>query len=170
MLSSERASTCSASRAVTSAQNARVISRRRSARAATQILARGLPLRVSRALERVDAATRVEQPLQIEPRPEVVGNVGIDHLPRLSRLHDRELVDVIGPRIASLRGDTRTAIGGASLLERFRRVLPRLELGQTQAVGQALRDRLHPGSVPRTIDRARRTPVPAAAEQYSQTE
>ena len=65
-------------RAVTSAQNARVISSRRSARAAVRSLAGRLALGARRALERVGAAAGVDRPLQVEPRPVVVGHVGID--------------------------------------------------------------------------------------------
>ena len=66
------------SMAVTSAQNARVASRRTSALAvATSLLGRRR-LRSRRALQRLEPAERVDGPLQVEARAPVVGDVRVD--------------------------------------------------------------------------------------------
>ncbi len=105
-----------------------------------QFLAGRLPLGMRRALERIETAAGVEQPLQVEPGPEIVRQVGIHDLPRLARLGDHELLDVVRAGIARQRGDARTARRGASLLDRCGRITTGLELGQSKAVGEPLHD------------------------------
>ena len=162
MLSIDRATTCSASRAVTSVQNARVISRRRSARAAVQLFAARLALRLRRTFQRLEPAAAIEQPLQIETRAVVVRDIRIDDLPQLTGLHDHELLDVIGAGVAALGCNDREARRGTPLLDRRRRILPRLELGESQAVCDALRNRI----VQRQLDGL---PAPRAASARETT-
>ena len=47
---------------------------------ALELLADGVLFRLCGALERVDAAGRVDRPAKIQPGAEVVGDVGIDDL------------------------------------------------------------------------------------------
>ena len=75
---SDSPTTRTASSAVTTAQNARVISSFRSLRAGCEVEPGRLGLGARRPLERVGAAARVDRPLQVEPRAEVVGDVGVD--------------------------------------------------------------------------------------------
>ena len=80
--------TRTASVAVTSAQNARVVSSRRSARVLSMSLLARLTLGVRRALERSVAAAGVDRPLHVEPRAPVVGHVGIQDLNDPVGLHE----------------------------------------------------------------------------------
>ena len=74
----DSSTTRSDSAAVTSAQYARVISSA-DRRARPSISSADAAASIARgALERVEAAARVDRPLQVEPRAVVVGNVGID--------------------------------------------------------------------------------------------
>ena len=57
-------------------------------------------------------------------------------------MHDDELVDVVGPRVARLRGDDRQLRGGTPGFGSGRSRLPGLELGEPRAVLQPARDRL----------------------------
>ncbi len=66
-----------------------------------QVFSRGFALRARRAFQRVGAAARIDRPLQVDPRAEVVGDVGIDDLDPLQRLGDAERLDVIGARVAA---------------------------------------------------------------------
>ena len=75
MRSSACRTTSTDARAVSTAQNARVISSFRSARAASRSCAGRFGFCARRARERLQPAAGVDRPLQIDPRPHVVGNV-----------------------------------------------------------------------------------------------
>ena len=82
MLSSDRATTCSVSRAVTRAQKARVDLETQIGTRSREILRRWHRARRGRRVRAPGPATGVDRPLQVEPRPEVIGDVGIDDAKR----------------------------------------------------------------------------------------
>ena len=107
-----------------------------------EILARRVALGARRALERIEPSAAVDEPLQIQPRAVVVWDVGIHNLSQLTRLHDHELLDVIGPGIPGLRRQCRAPVRRASIGGRLRRLEPSLQLRDSEAVRKTLRNRL----------------------------
>ncbi len=106
-----------------------------------EVLAGGLALRTGCTLQRVRAAAGVHRPLEIEPRPEVIWNVGINDAGRETRHRDAELLDVIGPRIPRRQRHQRPRGRTPALFRGFGSFLPRLQFGEPLAVFDAASDR-----------------------------
>ena len=140
MLVKASSSTWTDARAVTTDQYARVISSFRSAWAA--VLTQRIGLRARGALERIHPAARVDRPLQVHARAEIVRHVGVQHARLTSRTRHRELGHMIGARVARLQRYQRLRgcvprVGG-----RLRCVTPRVDFREAVARLHASRDRI----------------------------
>ena len=114
-----------------------------------QIGARGLAILPSRldlcpgsTGERLQAAARVNRPLQIDPRLHAVREVGVKHPEAALRVRHAELVDVIDARVARDRSELRALGGLALLFDRSGGILPCAELLEPMARLDASRDGL----------------------------
>ena len=92
--------------------------------------------------ERLQAAARVDGPLQIDPRLHAVREVGVKHPEPAARVGHAELVDVIDARVARDRCELRALGGLALVFDRSRGILPCAELLEAMARFDASRDGL----------------------------
>ena len=111
----DSSTTRTASVEVTTAQNARVISSLQVVARGGQVEPRRVGFRARGALERVGPAEGVDRPLQVEARPVVVRDVGVEDAERAAGQRDAELLHVVRARVAGLRRHERQPRGVAAL-------------------------------------------------------